>query len=972
MLFAQTAPPDAISSVAKFARYQFALLQSFTEWWQMPLLLLVCLALVAFVVFMYRRDSVELRRGVGILLAVLRLTAFAGLLLVYLNLQKWSEQQEVQNSRVLVVPDTSISMAINDVDNGSADAPGVSPAKTTAPSGSAAPATTRIGQVVDEFTSGHLLDDLREKHDVTVYRFDQHVSRVAMLPKRTEAAQAVQNDEAAQEARKARIEWLRIGAYIGLGLLALSALGYIIGRGIAGRRIGWAAAMFATLGLAVVFASLAALSLANPDEDLLVLLNWREAAPSGDTSDSKADAAKASEKKHAEEQKVDWATALKANGVETRIGDALRQLIADHRSQPISGIVLLTDGGQNAGLDPSAAIDMAKEAGISVYTIGLGSDRRPTSVDIADFAVPVRVYPGDSFAVTADLLAHGLTGRTAQVELVSRLAGKQTAGGAKSWNIEGQQTVTLPSDGKKERVKFELSGIKETGRRTLQLRVKPPVDPTGTGIKPKDQTQDADVEIVDRKNRVLLIAGGPTREYQFLRNQLRRDHDTIVDVLLQTAGPGVSQDANQILDHFPDSMQELSQYDTIVAFDPNWQRIGGDTGDEAGDEVANDEAIDLLERWVAEEAGGLVLIAGPVYTDDWIGDAKLGKLRALYPVEFDRLLANMRNEKFGSRDPGAIEFTREGQQAEFLWLSDGEKDASAAASEHIWTGFKGVYGYYPVRRKKPSATVYARYADPELGAIASGGGTGSAEELPIYMAGQLYGAGRVFYQGSGEMWRLRAMDESYFEQYYTKLLRYVSQGRMLRGSRRGYLSVDRDSYLLGSVVDVEARLTDAQHNPLKKPKVVAEVTPQDGAPVMVPLLADPNRKGMFRGQFIAVQPGPVRIELPIPDSDEDPLSRQIMVKVPDLEKDNPQRNDALLSEIANRTKGRYYIGIPAALGADGKLPPLAAQLKDQTRMTIRSGDRDKPWERLWGTWLLCGICGALCLEWLIRRLSRLA
>ena len=82
-----------------------------------------------------------------------------------------------------------------------------------------------------------------------------------------------------------------------------------------------------------------------------------------------------------------------------------------------------------------------------------------------------------------------------------------------------------------------------------------------------------------------------------------------------------------------------------------------------------------------------------------------------------------------------------------------------------------------VRGKKPNATVYARYPDPDRPA--------ANEELPIYMAGQLYGAGRVFYEGSGEMWRLRAMDESYFEQFYTKLLRYVSQGRMLRGSRRG-------------------------------------------------------------------------------------------------------------------------------------------------------------------------------------------
>jgi hypothetical protein len=965
MLLAQSAPGDTVSTAAKAARYQFAMLQSFSEWWQMPLLVLICLALVGFVVFMYRRDSVELRPAIGVLLAALRIAAFVGLLLVYLDLQKWSEQQEVQNSRALVATDTSISMALPDVENSSAavsrsasSSVAAGPAgKTAAPTDSAG-ATTRIGQVVSEFTSGHLLDDLRLKHDVTVWRFDQHLSRVATLPKQADTALTAQVDEADQAARQQRIEWLRFGAYAGLVLLVLTAVAYLISR-IFGRRVGWIAAIFATAAIAIVFASLAALSLGNPDDDLLVLLDWRDAPPSPGKADDDVSPGKRrdalpranAETKQAPDRNIDWATALKANGTETRLGEALRQLINDHRSQPISGVVLISDGEQNAGLDPSAAIEAAQEAGIPVYTIGMGTDRRPTDVEIADFAAPVRVYPGDSFVVTADLAARGLAGRIAQVELASRPAGRQAAGGPKAWTVEGKQSVTLPADGRKERVKFELSGIKDIGRRTLQLRVKPPSDPTGGGARPKTQVQEADVEIVDRKNRVLLIAGGPTREYQFLRNQLRRDHDTIVDVLLQTAQPGISQDANQILDHFPDSMQELSEYDTIVAFDPNWQKLDSD-------EATNAEAIDLLERWVAEEAGGLVLIAGPVYTDDWVGDPNLGKLRALYPVEFDRLMVRVNDTKFGNDKPGAIEFTREGQQAEFLWL-----DTSAATSEHVWAGFKGVYGYYRVRGKKPSATIYARFADPNL--------VGSSMELPIYMAGQLYGAGRVFYEGSGEMWRLRAMDESYFEQFYTKLLRYVSQGRMLRGSRRGNLAVDRDSYLLGSTVDVEARLTDAQHKPLGQPKVVAEVIPQDAAPLMLPLLADPNRKGMFRGQFIALQPGPTRIELAIPDSDEDPLSRQIVVRVPDLEKDNPQRNDALLSEIAARTKGRYYVGIPAALGASG-LPPLAGQLKDQTRLTLRSGDRDKPWERLWGTWLLCGICGALCLEWLIRRLSRLA
>src|ERR1700676_214865 len=82
-------------------RYQFTQWSSFTDWWQAPLVVLIAAAVVALVVYMYRRDSVELRPGVGVFLAALRLAAFVGLLLMFLDLQKWSEQTELQNSRVV-------------------------------------------------------------------------------------------------------------------------------------------------------------------------------------------------------------------------------------------------------------------------------------------------------------------------------------------------------------------------------------------------------------------------------------------------------------------------------------------------------------------------------------------------------------------------------------------------------------------------------------------------------------------------------------------------------------------------------------------------------------------------------------------------------------------------------------------------------------------------------------------------------
>jgi hypothetical protein len=239
------------------------------------------------------------------------------------------------------------------------------------------------------------------------------------------------------------------------------------------------------------------------------------------------------------------------------------------------------------------------------------------------------------------------------------------------------------------------------------------------------------------------------------------------------------------------------------------------------------------------------------------------------------------------------------------------------------------------------------------------------------MAEQFYGSGRVFYLGSGEMWRLRAIEDAYFEQFYTKLVRHVSQGRLLLGSSRGMLLVDRDRYVLGNTVALRANIFDAQFEPLAVRQVPVQVVLPDSTVTTVPLNPDPNRKGMYTGQFTVLQEGTYRIEMEVPDSDGELLTRRIQVKVPDLERENPERNDALLSEIAERTGGLYYVGADAVLGVKG-MPPLVAQLKDRSEVTYLPGVVDREYERDWMNGILAVVCGALCLEWLIRRLLKLA
>jgi len=810
--------------------FEWGRIQSNTDW---ILPIGACLAILLFVRYMYHRDAVELRPVVGWLLTALRTAAFFGLLILYLQPHWRSEREKVDNSRALLLIDTSMSMGQTDSE---------SPSVGTAP--------TRDQQVAALLAETNFLARLRKTHDVAVFQFGEDLGRVISLGKQQPPA-AVEDD---------------------------------------------------------------------------------------------ATAAADSPGAQAAEKPIDWAKLLSPTGKETRLGQALRQLIHDERGPPVSGVILLSDGGQNAGISPDAAVQLAQEAKIPVFTVGLGSDRQPAHVRVSDLVVPARAYPGDHYTVTGYVQAQGMAGKVVAVQVLSRPAGEGANATRQGTGdvIESRQ-ITLGGDGEVLPVKFDLTPD-AAGRRTIVFRIQ---GAEGERLA-ADRFREADIEIVDRKNHVLLLAGGPTREYQFLRSQLYRDRSMAVDILLQTAQPGISQDAKKILDDFPATREEMYDYDCVVAFDPDWQDLKA-------------AQVELLEGWVAEQGGGLIVVAGPVYAgkgvNAWVQDPVMTPVRNLYPVEFPRRLAAVETTTYTTKEAWPLDFTREGLEADFLWLGD-----AATAAKAAWASFPGVYSYCPIRGAKPGATVFARFSDPRAG---QGG------QQPPYFAGQFYGSGSVFYMGSGEMWRLRSVDETYFEQFYTKLIRHVSQGRLLRGSARGVLLVGQDRYLVGNSVEVRAQLTNARLEPLNMPNVNLEVVQPSGAVQTVALRPDPGRVGTYFGQFPVLQEGTYRLELPVPESDNERLTRRIQVKVPDLERENPRRNDALLSAIAKNTGGKYYVGVNRMLANEGP-DSLMAQLKDQTTTVILPVAPNPQEEETWLRRMMVALCGLLCLEWLIRRLAKLA
>lgn len=821
------------------------------------------LVLAFFAWRVYRRDAIEQNPVVGFTLLTLRLAAIAAALWFFLGLEKRTDVAVTEDSKVIVLVDSSLSMGLSDSD------------ESGVPAG-----PSRSEQVAEALAAEEFLPRLARLHDVQVSRFDEQYDRVATIrrqPAPPETAGKRNNVDGAGQGPDADTD-----------------------------SVGAASAVAA------------------------------EAADNGLAESANPLASPAA-----------WIDELGPTGAETRLGDAVRSALLSGSGGPVAGIIVLSDGGQNAGLDPATAIELAQQMEIPVHTVGVGSSAPRRNVRVSDLVAPTRAYPGDSFTITGYLHGEGFANRIVDVELYRRAAADASGPGVR---IATEQ-VLLPAAGTRDpdhpgagssvaAIRFEISPT-ETGRTVYRLAVNPPVG----DVEPKDDAYEVDVDIVEQELQVLLFAGGASREYRFLRTLLYREAGVEVDVLLQSARPGISQDAREILDEFPRTAEDLYKYDAIVAFDPDWTQL---------DTVQ----LDLLEKWVADEAGGLVLVAGPIYTANWLESNKHGVLRALYPVEFRRRLALLGDARYGSKIAWPLDLTRDGQAAEFLKLDDTDPDAT-----NVWPRFAGVYGYFALRGAKPTASVYAYSSDPR-------GSVGG--EPPPYFVGQFYGSGRVFYEGSGEMWRLRALDESYFEVFYTKLLRHVTEGRLLRGSRHGVLLVDRDRFLLGDSVAVRAQLKDEQHRPLKQESVSLRVTRPDSTSETVTLAAIEDQEGSYLGQFRALQEGAYQLELPLTSAEDLPLTKRIHVRVPDLEREHPELNEELLSSIARRTNGVYYAGLDSAVFGNPSLKGVAEQIPSKAETRIIRGAPDPEFARRQSLWILGVFCGALSLEWLLRRICKLA
>ncbi len=671
-------------------------------------------------------------------------------------------------------------------------------------------------------------------------------------------------------------------------------------------------------------------------------------------------------------------------GRRTDLNKAIEQALRRGAARPISGIVLLTDGRTSTGADePARALLRRLESEkIPIITVPLGSPIGVPDLAVRRAAAPRYAFVKDSVPVDVELQRTGpvpTTTESSLVELVDSATGAVLDSRAITWDPpSGRDTSKPDGDPVEQTQRVTLTtqpGSSGATKWTVRIRG------VSSGSQEPDHQQDmvednntADltIDLVDRPLRVAYFDGYPRWEYRYLKNLLVREQSISAAVMLLASGKRYIQEGTVILDALPHTPEEWNKFDVVILGDL-WPG------------VFTLEQLNQLKERVSDGGAGLIWIGGEGSTPAaW----RTTPLNELLPFVISESAATAHASGLDTfDDPVVLTPTPAAERLGILRLTETQTKNSwfPSALSDPKTGWSQLFWVQRIDRAilKPTAEPLA------IASPVQGDTTDPLAARPALLT-MRYGAGRIIYVATDEIWRWRyGRGELFPERFWIQLVRLLGRESVARSGRPAILEATPDRAVVDQPVRIQITLLDQsladaaptslrvrvkREGPIEfKPTPAPAPAGEAVELTLTPEITDSSPGGtrkpgarVFAATWIPTESGRYRATTDDPTllsaggAAED-LSARIDVWQPDDEMRRPQTDHPLLAKLAESSGG--HVLTPDQLS---QLPNLLPNRKLKL-----AGEPEI--HTLWDTPLaLLLLVLLLTAEWIGRRLLRMA
>ena len=553
-------------------------------------------------------------------------------------------------------------------------------------------------------------------------------------------------------------------------------------------------------------------------------------------------------------------TDLTFDGSRTSLTQALERASQELSSVPLAGLVLVTDGADNADADVGHLLPRLRARAVPVFTVGLGRERFAKDVELTRVDVPASVLKGTSVTAEVRVAQRGLGGQKVQLQV-------EDAG-----RVLQTQEITLPADGESAAARVHLTAS-EAGPRTFRFRIAPqPGEPIA-----QNNQQDVPIEVVDRREKILYLEGEPRFELKFLRRAVADDKNLQVVCLQRTSQNKFLRldvdDADELAGGFPKTREELFKYRGLIL---GSVEAGFFTGDQ----------LRMIAEFVSQRGGGLLTLGGRhSFAEGGYGPTPLAEV---LPVVFEE-----------GRDPKQPFFAEMKVEPTPFGMTHGVTQLAATEekSAERWKSLPPLSTLNPIRRTKPGAVSLL---------------LGRGEGLPgaqVVLAYQRYGAGKAlaFTTDDSWLWQMHAdipLEDMTHENLWRQLLRWLVSG--VPGPVT--VSVSSPRTAPGSAVTILATVTDATYLKVNDAQVVAHVKDPSGAERALPLEWTVGKDGEYGARFTPPDKGAYEVRVEAARAGQALGRETAQVQAADLATEyfGAEMRRPLLERIAEETGGRFY------------------------------------------------------------------